>query len=273
MRHPILLGVLLLVGLGGFNPSRSHAWNQLPLLAESPTTLSAGQVEVELGVKFLGRKNFPFSRFSKTHTRNVLSMPTLGLHFGLGQRTELHLSYEVLCVEEDEFRIREQWKSGDLAVFTKIALLAERRRRPALGLRVGAKLPNSDSTYRVGTDETDLAFSTLFEKTFSPVTMTAHLGLLILGNPYKQVSQDDLLEYGLACAMPWKSQFTWVAEVAGQAFGTAYNQRSTAALHWQFHDGALTWTLSGRAGLVENSADWGISASVRRSFHLNAFRQ
>jgi hypothetical protein len=273
MRHPIVLGVLLIAGLSGLSPLPSHAWNQLPLLAESPAALPAGQVEAELGVKFLGRKNFPFSRFSKTHTRNVLSVPTLGLKFGLGQRTELQLSYEVLCVEEEEFRIREQWKSGDLAVFTKIALLAECRRWPALGLRIGAKLPNSDRTYRVGTDETDLAFSTLFAKTVAPLTMTAHLGLLILGNPYKQVNQDDLLEYGLACAMPWKSHFTWVAEIAGQAFGTAYNQRSTAALHWHFHDGAVTWTLSGRAGLVENSAAWGISASVRRSFHLNALRQ
>lgn len=240
----------------------AFAWNQLPLLPESPIVLPTGYLQVDLGLQYLSKRNFAFSPFSKKYSRSVLSFPSLGLHIGLGKHAELQIAYEVLFVEEEEFLIREMWKSGDITFFSKIKILEEQQKFPGLGIKIGTKLPNARDQYRVGTDETDFAFLALFEKRFSSITMTTNLGLLILGNPYDNAKQDDLLSYGIAWTIPWKEPLTYIAEIAGQAFGTSYNERSSALLHVHFSDGALIWKVSGRVGLLENSEDWGLAAGV-----------
>ncbi len=242
------------------------AWNQLPLLTDSPRVLPVGQVQFGVGIQFLSHKNFPFSAFSEDFARDVLSLPMLGVNFGVGKRVELQVTYEFLFVEEEELKIKERWKSGDLAFFTKLELLEERRRFPGMGIKFGAKLPNASDTYRVGTDETDLAFSALFGKTFSTLTVNANLGLLILGNPFANARQDDLLEYGIAWTIPWKHHITYTTEIAGQTFGTSHNESASAVFHVDFEDGALTWNISGRVGLLKNSENWGISGGVRWTF-------
>jgi hypothetical protein len=259
----ISLTVIVIIGFSAFP---TFAWNQLPLLTDSPQVLPAGQVQVDFGLKFLSHKNFPFSPSSKRFSRNVLSFPTLGINFGLGKQVELQLTYEVLFVEEEELTIKETWKSGDLAFFTKLEILEERRHLPGMGIKFGAKLPNANNTYRVGTDETDLAFSALFGKTFSSFALDANLSLLILGDPFNNARQDDLLGYGIAWTIPWKHHITWTLEVAGQVLGTSYNENASAVLHLDFEDGAFTWTITGRAGLLKNSEDWGVSAGVRWTF-------
>jgi hypothetical protein len=62
----------------------------------------------------------------------VLSIPTLAVNVGFGKLAEVELTYEVLCVEEEEFQIKEHWQSGDLAFFTKVHLLDEGRENPTL---------------------------------------------------------------------------------------------------------------------------------------------
>ncbi len=244
------------------------AWNQLPLPTESPHILLPGQVQFDFGLQYLSNKNFPFSPFSRHYSRDVLSLPSLGIHIGLGKHTELHITYDVLFVEEEEYQIREVWESGDIAFFTKVEILEERQIRPGIGIKIGVKLPNARDQYRVGTDETDLAFSALCEKTFSALTMTTNLGLLILGNPYDNAEQDDLLSYGMAWTIPWRESITSTAEIAGQAFGITHNEQASALLHLQFHDGDLTWKISGRVGLLENSEDWGITGGVSMTRYI-----
>lgn len=253
--------VLFVFGLCCFSP-RVDAWNQLPLQADAPPVLQAGIIHLDFGLQYLSHTNFPFSAFSTDSGRNVLSLPTLGIRIGLGKRSELQFSYELLFVEEEEFRIREPWTSGDMDIFTKIEFWQERQRLPGIGVKVGVKLPNAGNDYRVGTDETDFAFSALFAKRFASITTTANIGFLILGNPFEHASQDDLLSYALACSFPWNARVTSTAEIAGQMLGTADNERSSALFHLSIRNEQLTWKLSGRLGLLENSEDWGFSAGV-----------
>jgi len=243
-------------------PATVNAWNRLPLQAEPPIVLQSGIMQFDFGLQYLSHSNFPFSSFSQDAGRDVLSLPTLAMRIGLGKRSELRLCYEVLFVEEGAFRIREAWKSGDLDIFTKIEFWQERRWLPATGVNVGVKLPNAGNNYRVGTDETDVAVSALFAKQFASVATTANIGLLILGNPFAHARQDDLLSYALACSWPWNARITTTAEIAGQMFGTSDNQRSSALFHLSLREHHLTWTLSGRIGLLSNSEDWGLSAGA-----------
>ena len=247
-------------------PLPGLAWNQLPLLADSPQMLPAGQIQFEVGLQFRSHENFAFSAFSEGFARNLLSIPTLGVKVGLGPLAEVELTYEVLCVEERDLLIKEQWKSGDLAFFTKVHILDEGRRRPGLGIKFGAKLPNASESYRVGTNETDLAIVGLFEKTFAAFRLTANLGFLNLGDPYHNAAQDDLLSYSLACTLPGRQDLTYTIEVAGQAGGVSHNERASAVFHLYFQQAALTWNLAARAGLLGNSEAWGLAGGVRWTF-------
>jgi hypothetical protein len=181
--------------------------------------------------------------------------------------------YEVLFVEEDELRIKERWKSGDLAFFTKIHAMPERRWRPSLGITFGAKLPNAGNRYRVGTDETDLAFLVLGEKRMAPVTLNAHVGLLILGDPYSLGRQDDLLAYGLAGTVPLRSDIRVRAEVTGQTLGTSHNEAASAILSLLLDQEHLVWNISGRVGLLPNSESWGISGGVQITMTFESLQQ
>jgi hypothetical protein len=270
MHRPSIIPILVFLSL--LSPP-ALAWNALPLSVESPTTLPAGDVQFEIGCGFLGHKNFAFSPFSRHFHRDVLSWPTFGARIGLGSHVELRMMYEVLFVEEDELRIKERWKSGDLAFFTKIHAMSERRWRPSFGITLGAKLPNAGNSYRVGTDETDLAFLLLAEKRMAPVGLNAHIGLLILGDPYSLARQDDLLAYGLAGTAPLWSDIRVRAEVTGQAMGTSHNAAASAILSLLLDQEHLVWNLSGRVGLLPNSEAWGISGGVRFTMTFEALQQ
>lgn len=265
--------IILIVVLLNVLSLPTLAWNALPLLVESPTTLPGGNVQLELGGGFLGHKNFAFSPFSEHFHRDVFSWPTFGARIGLGARVELHMRYEVLFVEEDELRIKERWKSGDLAFFTKIHAMPERQWWPGLGVTLGAKLPNASNTYRVGTDEADLAFLLLAEKRMAPVTLNAHVGLLILGDPYGMARQDDLLAYGLAGTVPLQSDIEVRAEITGQALGTSHNESASAILHLLLDQEHLVWNLSGRVGLLPNSESWGLSGGVQFTMIFELLQQ
>ena len=251
----LIVWISCVYSLGAF------AWNQLPLLTESPGIQPSGQFRFDIGLTYLHKRNFGFSPYSEQFSRNVLSCPTLGFSIGLGRRVEVQASYETLFVEEQEFQIREVWKTGDLAFFTKVAFWDEQHVLPQTGIRIGVKLPNAANQYRVGTDETDFTFSTLFEKRFSTLTTTANLGILVLGDPTRNAQQDDLLSYGLACTYQ-KGGVRYKVDVTGQAFGSSHNELASVLFHLLVPDGKLTWNISGRMGLVGNSEDWGVSGGV-----------
>ncbi len=255
-----LVGVVLLIFSGFALPA--IAWNQLPLLTESPAIQPPGQFHFDIGITYLHKKNFGFSPYSEQFSRSVLSCPTLGFSLGLGTRVEVQMSYEALFVEEQEFQIREVWKTGDLAFFTKVQWWGEQTILPQTGIRIGVKLPNAPNEYRVGTDETDVILSTLFEKRFSRLTTTVNLGIAILGDPTHNAQQDDLLSYGLACTYIQNGGVRYKAEVAGLAFGSSHNELASALFHLIIPDGNLSWNISGHLGLVGNSETWGVSGGV-----------
>ena len=142
-----------------------------------------------------------------------------------------------------------------------------------MGLKLGAKLPNASNTYRVGTDETDLAFLAIIEKTMTSMTLNGHVGLLILGNPYALAQQDDLLAYGIAGSLPIASDVSARVEVAGQTLGTAHNEAASVIGQLLLDQEMLVWNLSGRVGLLSNSESWGISGGVRINIEIEALKE
>jgi hypothetical protein len=109
-------------------------------------------------------------------------------------------------------------------IATKLRLLSEMARRPAIGIRIATKLPNASNESGLGLDTTDFFATLLGAKTVQSLRVVANLGLGILGDPTSGNRQNDVLTYGVSLARALTDQGEIVAEINGRA-----NVRSTSA--------------------------------------------
>lgn len=105
---------------------------------------------------------------------------------------------------------------GDFEVATLVRLAPEHDRWPALGFRVGFKLPNTDDNKGIGTDTTDLYFTLLAEKHLGRLAIFTDTGMGILTQAGEPSTQKDVILYGLGSTYSLSSRFSLVAEIAGR---------------------------------------------------------
>jgi len=78
--------------------------------------------------------------------------------------------------------------------------MPERRRKPAVGLRIEAKLPNTNQKRGIGTNTTGVLLSVTFQKAPGRLLVITDLGLGTLIEPTDEQTQNDVLLCGLAAA-------------------------------------------------------------------------
>jgi hypothetical protein len=105
----------------------------------------------------------------------------------------------------------------DLVVATKVRILYETARRPALALRFATKLPNAQNESGLGLDTTDFLVSLLGAKTVESARVVGNIGLGILADPTRGDRQNDVLTYGLSVARAITDRAEVVGEVSGRA--------------------------------------------------------
>src|SRR5262249_39993898 len=103
----------------------------------------------------------------------------------------------------------------DVVVATKIRVIPETPRWPALGLRFATRLPNASNESGLGLDTTDFYASLLGAKTVQSVRVVVNLGGAILADPTSGNRQNDVLTYGVSFARA----ITPAAEVVGEING------------------------------------------------------
>ena len=272
-----ILGVFLLIAA----PAMAQ---QRPLLTEDPETVGGGRLLLEGGVDYSRDILFPASGL----TGNLLRAPVIGVSIGLSSIAELQLDgglfnslsiterrpaplSEMLDVDGDRTSDVE-----DIVVATKVRVLAEGARRPALGIRFATKLPNASNENGIGLDTTDFHVTALAAKTVQSIRVVGNLGLGILGDPTRGDRQNDVLAYGLSFARAITNATEIVGEINGRAHvvsGTApAGTESRSALRF---GGRYTQGL-GRvdAGIIVGltSRDPGIGFMVGATYVLDAFR-
>jgi hypothetical protein len=104
----------------------------------------------------------------------------------------------------------------DLVVATKVRVASETASRPAIGVRLGAKLPAAEPDKGIGLGTTDVFASFLIAKTVRSVRTVGNVGIVVLGDP--QDAQDPLsaLTFGASIARALTNEFEMVGEFNGR---------------------------------------------------------
>lgn len=205
--------------------ARPSAAQQRPLVTEDPEPIGAGRVLVEGGIDFAHDSKYPVSGL----TGNLLSAPALGISVGISSIAEFQIdggSFSRLEISKRDptaplaSLVTSTGTSAsdvdDIVVATKIRLLAETDKRPAVGLRFATKLPNSSNESGLGLDTTDFFMSLLGAKTVQSVRVVTNIGFGILGDPTAGNRQNDVLTYGVSAARATTQAAEIVAEVNGR---------------------------------------------------------
>ena len=219
MKH-VVVTVILSLGLAA-----PAAAQQRPLLTEDPETIGGGRLLLEAGLDVEREVVYPASGLRG----NRLAVPTFGISIGLSSIAELQIDggfFQRLNVTERrpaplagllDFDGDETTDVEDFVVATKLRLMTEGARRPAFGLRLATKLPNSSNESGLGSDMTDFFATLLFAKTVESVRLVANSGLAIIGNPTAAVpEQTDMFTFGLSVARAMTDAAELVGEVHGR---------------------------------------------------------
>lgn len=197
---------------------------QRPLVTEDPITVGSGRLLIEAGIDHGRDQKYPASGLAGNLTR----MPTIGLSFGLSSIAELQIDggfYNRLSITERNPALLGNLVTvpgtttsdvEDFVVATKIRLLGEGDRRPALGVRFATKLPNAENESGLGTDTTDFYMSLLGAKTVQSLRVVGNIGFGILADPVQGDRQNDVLTYGASVARALTERAELVGELNGR---------------------------------------------------------
>lgn len=261
----------------------AHA-QQRPLITEDPATVGAGQVLFETGVDWARGITFPISGLRG----DLTSGPTIGISVGVGPIAEIQVDgspYRQLRITERgqaplsaNLKLDGNQTSDvdDVVIATKLRLLNEGDRRPAIGIRFATRLPNASNESGLGHDTTDFFASFLVGKTVARVRWVANAGVAIVGDPIVAARQEDLLTFGMSLvARTWRA-LDVVAEYNGRMNLAASSpvpgteNRGVARAGVRVTRGALRLDTAALFGATSNDLDLGATAGLTWTFR--AFR-
>jgi hypothetical protein len=256
---------------------------QRPLVTERVTTVPEGEMRLDVGFEFLQQLRFPLSGLRGDLSR----MGVVGLSIGVAPRVEVQIRgtlQNYLSIDEKHggaipLRLPTPQSThdvGDFSLWTKIRLRATGGRWPALGLRFGVELPNSDQARGIGTNQTNVFAAVLAEKSWRALDLFGHIGLGILPAPMEPFTQNDVLLYGLAGVYRVSERVNLVAEANGWAntrgvapLGT--ESRGQARIGLQIRTGRVWWDLAGVRGLTAIDPRSGIAFGM--SYTIPVWKQ
>lgn len=279
MRSPMHgLGLLLALGLA----SLPAAAQVRPLRTPEAETLPPGTLRVQVGFDFLQDVSYPLSGLSG----DLTSVGVLDLRLGVGKIVEVQLQGAVRHFLDVQQQVggfvtpqltgpRAANDVGDFSIFTKVRLLGETPRRPALAIRFGYQMPTSNQVRGIGTNTSNFFAGLLLQKHFGKLNLWGTAGLAILQAPARTFTQNDALTYGAAFLYPVHRRLNLVGEVEGRhstrtltpdLIGT--ESRGQARFGVQILAGGFQWDFAGVAGLTPHDAKTGFTFGVSRDVRL-----
>jgi hypothetical protein len=226
----LIISTILLTGIAAFAQQR-------PLLTEDVDITPQGTIEVAAGVDFLQNVKLPLSGLKGDLTR----VGDIRVRTGFSGNVELQIEGTL----QNYLAINSQTPSpiplsfngnttndfDDFIVSAKIKLRNETSNLPAVGLKFGFQMPNTDQAKGIGTNQINIFSKILLQKRFGRaagktprVNVFGNLGLGIMTAPLERFTQNDLFLYGLAGIFKVNERINIVSEVNGRL-----NTRSGAA--------------------------------------------
>ncbi|MBI3651140.1 MAG: hypothetical protein HY231_08855 [Acidobacteria bacterium] len=265
--------VVLFICLCGFSVKAQ----QKPLLTEDVEIIKPGVIRIETGFEFLQDQRFPLSGLRG----DVTKLADTRLSFGLAPNVEFQIEWTLqnfLSIKSRTMtpldlklgaNLRDTNDVGDATLWMKIKLKNETKRLPAVGVRFGMQLPNSNETRGIGTNTTNVFGMITAGKHFNAdrLNVFGNLGLGILQSPLSTFSQNDVLLYGLAGIYKVSDSFNLVGEVNGRhstrkraPLGT--EDFSEARIGGQLRALGVRWNAAGIFGLSKNAPKTGLAIGV-----------
>ena len=252
-----------------------------PLFLETPTLtfVPKGTMRVTVGAQLLHGVELPYSGLAG----DLAQLGLTRVEIGFGRTIQVRIQgaiQQVLRVDQSRSDPKP-WvdvdggvtrDSGDFSVLTVAQVLPQRGWKPAWGLRVEVKLPNTDQTKGIGTNTTDVLLSVPGQKRLGRLLLNSDLGIGILTVPTNAQRQTDVLLYGFGAAWDLGPRWMLSGEVngrwssAGGAPGTGNRADLRAGVAWSYRSWALGLTLA--HGFGEGGEDVGATLAVSYGFRV-----
>ena len=254
---------------------------QRPLITERAETVKKNHLLFDIGLEFLQDAIFTFSGLEGDLTR----IGVVGVRFGAADNVEI----QVLGTIQDILSIQNRFPApntpnlnfsgnstsdfGDFTMATKVLLMKEQNRWPAMATRFGFQMPNASNQNGLGNDVTNFFSSFLLQKQFGRLQLFTELGLAVLGDPVSPGAQDDLFTYGLALMHPLNDQINLVVDAYGRvgAGGIGTEEQSLLRLGTQVKAAGLYWDVALFLGFRDTDPSSGLVVGVSKKFRLPLF--
>ncbi|KXK04212.1 MAG: hypothetical protein UZ17_ACD001000907 [Acidobacteria bacterium OLB17] len=163
---------------------------------------------------------------------------------------------------------------GDITVSAKIKLRNEKKYLPALGLKFGFEMPNTDQAKGIGTNQINIFSKILIQKKFGSVVrntprvnLMGNVGIALMSAPLERFSQNDVILYGLAGIYRVTDHINFVTEVNGRSSTRRNAPLGTESIGQfrvgaQFRASGLRFDTAAAFGITRNSPRTGIIFGV-----------
>lgn len=205
------------------------AAQQRPLMTDDIDITPQGAFELGVGVDFYQNAKFPLSGLKGDLTR----VGDIRLKTGMSSNVELQIEGTL----QNFLAINSQGPSNiplsitgnstndfdDFTISAKVKLFNETKMLPAVGLKFGYQMPNTDQAKGIGTNQINIFSKVIVQKRFGKragktplANIYGNLGLGIMNAPLANFTQNDVLLYGLAGIFRVNERINVVSEVNGR---------------------------------------------------------
>jgi len=217
----IVVGMLL---------AASSTAQQRPLLTDDIDITPPGSVWISAGVDFIQNAKFPLSGLTGDLTR----VADIRLRQGFASNVEIaiegslqnYLSINSQTIPSPiplNISGNSTHDIGDFIVSAKIKLLSETAKRPAVGLKFGYEMPNTDQAKGIGTNQINIFTKFIVQKKFGvragkdpAANVYGNIGLGIMTAPLEHFTQNDVLLYGVAGIFRLNDRINLASEINGR---------------------------------------------------------
>jgi hypothetical protein len=262
---------------------RPAAAQDRPLQTPDAEVVPQGTVRVETGFDFLQGISYPLSGLSG----DLTAVGDVDVRVGVGGTVEVELA----GVAQQFLDVKQQGASfvstlaltgpdsthdvGDFSLTAKVRFFGEGHRHPAIAMRFGFIMPNTNQTRGLGNNATDIFSDIDFEHHFGQLDTFGDLGIEIMTSPNALYSQNDETLYGAALRYPLGAHLHLVGEVNGRytprkiipaLYGT--ESRSEARVGVDVAAGGFVWDVAGIKGLNHYDPSYGWTFGVTHDISL-----
>jgi hypothetical protein len=203
---------------------------QRPLITDDIDITPPGSVQVAAGVDFFQNAKFPLSGLKGDLTR----VGDIRIRQGFASNVEIQIEGAI----QNYVAINSQLVPSpiplnitgnstndfdDFIISAKIKLFSETANLPAIGMKFGYQMPNTDQARGIGTNQINIFSKVILQKKFgvtagkSPrANVYGNLGLGIMNVPLGSFSQNDVVLYGLAGIFRLTDHINVATEVNGR---------------------------------------------------------